>query len=119
MTTTAEFFALAILVGMVQGGTQALSRSLFASMVPRHRSGEFFGFFAVTEKFAGILGPALFAAAVALTGSSRAAILSVIVFFAAGAVLLALVDVEAGVRTARQAEREAAREELQSRSTGL
>ena len=54
---TAHFLILAILVGMVQGGTQALSRSLFASLIPRDKSGEFFGFFAVVEKFAGIFGP--------------------------------------------------------------
>lgn len=99
-----EFFALALLVGIVQGGTQALSRSLFASMVPRHLSGEFFGFFAVSEKLAGILGPALFAATIAVTGSSRAAILSVIAFFVVGGALLAAVDVRAGQRTAREAE---------------
>jgi UMF1 family MFS transporter len=99
-----DFLLLAFLVGTVQGGTQALSRSLFASMVPRHLSGEFFAFFAVSEKFAGLLGPALFAAAIALTGSSRAAILSVIGFFVVGAALLATVDVEAGRRVAREAE---------------
>ena len=49
-STPAHFLALAVLVGMVQGGTQALSRSLFASLIPRDRSGEFFGFFAVVEK---------------------------------------------------------------------
>jgi UMF1 family MFS transporter len=103
-TTAAHFIALAVLVGIVQGGTQALSRSLFASMVPRHLSGEFFGFFAVSEKFAGILGPAFFALAIALTGSSRTAILSVIAFFAVGAALLARVDVAAGQREAREAE---------------
>jgi UMF1 family MFS transporter len=99
-----DFLVLALLVGLVQGGTQALSRSLFASMVPRDLSGEFFAFFAVSEKFAGILGPALFAAAIALTGSSRAAILSVIGFFVVGGALLAAVDVGAGQRAARQAE---------------
>jgi UMF1 family MFS transporter len=102
--TARDFVALALLVGVVQGGTQALSRSLFASMVPRHLSGEFFAFFAVSEKFAGILGPALFAAAIALTGSSRTAILSVIGFFVAGAALLATVDVAAGREAARAAE---------------
>ena len=81
---------------MVQGGTQALSRSLFASMIPKTKSGEFFGFFAIFEKFAGILGPLLFSLAVTLTGSSRAALLSVIIFFVAGALLLARVDVERG-----------------------
>jgi UMF1 family MFS transporter len=84
----------------VQGGTQALSRSLFASLVPRRLSGEFFGLFAVSEKVAGIVGPGVFAAAIAVTGSSRVAILSVIAFFAVGALLLWKVDVEAGRRTA-------------------
>jgi UMF1 family MFS transporter len=93
--TTAHFFALAIAVGAVQGGTQALSRSLFASLIPRDRTGEFFGFFAVTEKFAGILGPAIFAATVAITGSSRGAILSVVAFFVVGAALLSKVRVSA------------------------
>jgi len=98
MASAVHFYALAILVGMVQGGSQALSRSLFASLIPRERSSEFFGFFAVTERTAGILGPLTFAAAIALTGSSRGAILSVIVFFIAGALILARVDVDAGQR---------------------
>lgn len=104
MTSALHFFLLAGLVGMVQGGTQALSRSLFASMVPPHKSGEFFGFFSVFEKFAGIFGPLFFAASLWLTGSSRNAILSVIVFFVIGAVLLALVDEEEGRRVAKAAE---------------
>jgi MFS transporter, UMF1 family len=104
MRTAAHFFLLAILVGMVQGGTQALSRSLFATMTPPHKSGEFFGFFSVFEKFAGIFGPLLFWLAIELTGSSRAAILSVIAFFAIGGALLALVDVPEGERAAREAE---------------
>ncbi len=98
MTTAAHFYVLAGLVGVVQGGTQALSRSLFASMIPPHKSGEFFGFFSVFEKFAGIFGPLIFAGTIAATGSSRNAILSVIGFFAVGAVLLALVDVQEGQR---------------------
>jgi UMF1 family MFS transporter len=102
--TATHFFALAVLVAMVQGGTQALSRSLFASLVPRHLSGEFFAFFGVADKFAGIFGPAVFAATIAVTGSSRAAVLSVIAFFAVGALLLLLVDVGAGQREARAAE---------------
>jgi UMF1 family MFS transporter len=101
MRTAAHFYVLAGLVGMVQGGTQALSRSLFASMVPRHKSGEFFGFFSVFEKFAGIFGPLIFAGTIAATGSSRNAILSVIGFFAVGAAILAQVDVEEGQRAAR------------------
>jgi UMF1 family MFS transporter len=96
MQTAVHFYLLAILVGMVQGGSQALSRSLFASMIPRERSSEFFGFFAVTERTAGILGPLTFAAAIAMTGSSRGAILSVIAYFIIGALILSRVDVEAG-----------------------
>ncbi len=106
MQNATHFFVLAILVGMVQGGTQALSRSLFASMIPTHKSGEFFGFYSVFEKFAGILGPLLFDVAIATSGSSRNAILSVIVFFIVGAILLSRVNVAEGQRIAR--EREAA-----------
>ena len=104
MTATWQFFALAILVGIVQGGSQALSRSLFARMIPKHKSSEYFGFFAVFEKFAGIAGPAVFAASIALFGSSRAAVLSVIVFFVVGALVLTRVDVTAGEAEAAAAE---------------
>ena len=105
MKTAAHFFVLAGLVGLVQGGTQALSRSLFASMIPQHKSGEFFGFFSVFEKFAGIFGPLIFAGTIAVSGSSRNAILSVILFFGVGALLLLRVDVPEGQRAAREAER--------------
>jgi len=105
MKTATHFFALAILVGMVQGGTQALSRSLFASMIPRHKSSEFFAFFGVFERYAGILGPLVFASMVEMTGSSRNAILAVLVFFIVGGAILAFVDVESGRRSARSAER--------------
>ncbi len=103
MTETWQFFALAFLVGTVQGGSQALSRSLFARMIPKHKSSEYFGFFSVFEKFAGVAGPALFAASVTIFGSSRAAVLSVIVFFIAGALVLTRVDVARGEAQARQA----------------
>ena len=106
MRTTAHFLTLAVLVGTVQGGAQALSRSLFASMIPRFKSSEFFGFFGVFEKFAGIFGPAIFATLVGISGSSRNAILSVIGFFVAGGTLLAFVDVQAGRQAARRAEAE-------------
>jgi UMF1 family MFS transporter len=107
MKTSRDFLVLAVLVGTVQGGTQALSRSLFASLIPRNRSGEFFGFFAVVEKFAGIFGPAVFWVINALTGSSRGAILAVIGFFAVGGLLLMMVDVEEGQREARAGDAEA------------
>ena len=96
MTTEWQFFTLAFLVGMVQGGSQALSRSLFARMIPKHKSSEFFGFFSVFEKFAGVAGPAVFAASVTIFGNSRAAVLSVIVFFILGALVLTRVNVAEG-----------------------
>ncbi len=106
MTTAWQFFALAFLVGTVQGGSQALSRSLFARMIPKYKSSEYFGFFAVFEKFAGIAGPALFAASVSLFDSSRAAVLSVILFFVLGALVLTRVDVAAGEAQARRSDGE-------------
>jgi UMF1 family MFS transporter len=104
MQTALHFYILATLVGTVQGGSQALSRSLFASMIPRSRSSEFFAFFAIFEKFAGIFGPAIFTGTILATGSTRNAILAVIGFFAVGGFLLALVDVSEGQRAAREAE---------------
>ena len=104
MTTTWQFFLLAALVGSVQGGCQALSRSLFASMVPRHRSAEFFGFYSTSGKFAGIAGPLIFAAVSQLTGASRLSILFLVVFFIVGGWLLTRVDLDAGRRQAREAE---------------
>jgi MFS transporter, UMF1 family len=107
MTTGVHFIVLAVLVGLVQGGTQALSRSLFASMIPRYKSGEFFGFFGVMDKFAGMMGPAVFAAVNAMTGSSRQGILSVILFFLVGGALLLTVDEDEGRRVARRAQAQA------------
>jgi MFS transporter, UMF1 family len=108
MSTAFHFFALAILVGLVQGGTQALSRSLFASMIPRQKSSEFFAFFGVFERYAGVLGPAVFAMVVSSSGEGRIAILAVLVFFIVGALLLTRVDVDAGRREARSGEQEIA-----------
>ena len=96
MTTVWHFFLLAFLVALVQGGSQALSRSLFARMIPRHKSSEFFGFFSVFEKFAGIAGPAIFAASLDLFDSPRLAVLSIVAFFVAGAFMLTRVNVAQG-----------------------
>ncbi len=107
LRTEGQFFVLCVLVGTVQGGTQALSRSLFASMIPKDKSSEFFAFFGVFERYAGVLGPAIFAWTVSQTGSSRNAILSVIAFFVIGAAILSFVNVEEGRRGARLAEQRA------------
>ncbi len=103
MTNAIHFVILALLVGAVQGGTQALSRSLFARLIPREQSAEFFGFFGVAEKFAGILGPGLFWIIDLATGQGRTAILSVIAFFVIGGAILAMVDVKSGEREAARA----------------
>jgi UMF1 family MFS transporter len=104
MRTKLHFYALACLVATVQGGSQALSRSMFATMIPRHKSSEFFAFFGIFEKFTGVLGPAIFASVVATTGSARLAILSIIAFFVVGGVLLSFVNLKEGQRAAREAE---------------
>ena len=99
-----EFWFLAWMVAIVQGASQALSRSLYAGMCPAPLSGEFFGFFSIMEKFSSFFGPLLFAAAIAIFGSSRPAVLSVIIFFVVGGWLLTRVNVEEGRRRAREAE---------------
>lgn len=103
MKTAVHFYVLAILVGLVQGGTQALSRSLFTTMVPKAQSSEFFGFFSTGEKFAGIIGPALFGLVGQLTGSSRWGITSVTFLMVAGAALLWRVDEQEGRSVAEKA----------------
>jgi UMF1 family MFS transporter len=100
MQTALHFFILAFAVGMVQGGSQALSRSLYGTMVPKSQAAEFFGFFATSSKFAGILGPLLFGLIGQLAGGSRLAILALIAFFVVGGVLLLFVDVDEGRRIA-------------------
>jgi len=95
-----HFWALAIAVGMVQGGTQALSRSIFASMIPKGQSGEFFGFFSTMEKFAGIAGPLLLGLIWAEGGDPRTGIVALAAFFIVGMILLAKVDVDEGRRAA-------------------
>ncbi|MEW5721772.1 MAG: MFS transporter [Thermodesulfobacteriota bacterium] len=104
MKTAWHFYILAFMVGTVQGGSQALSRSLYGAMVPRHKSAEFFGFFGTSSKFAGIMGPAIFALFSQVTGQSRLSIVALVVFFILGGLLLLKVDVEKGVRAAREAE---------------
>ncbi|MFP3340201.1 MFS transporter, partial [Micrococcus sp. SIMBA_131] len=68
MTTATHFYLLAIMVGFVQGGAQALSRSIFGSMVPDHRHAEFYGFYGISAKFSAIFGPFLFAFVGQVTG---------------------------------------------------
>jgi len=101
MTNAVHFFILAALVATVQGGAQALSRSLFARLIPPAKTSEYFGFYAVVERFATVLGPLVFTLSGMLTGSSRSAVLGMIAFFVVGGWLLSRVDVEAGERAAQ------------------
>ena len=91
MDSVTEFYVLAAVVGLVQGGVQAVSRSLYARFVPTEHSGEFFGFFNMLGRFAAIIGPILVGVTGVLTGSSRLGILSVVVLLVIGLVLLGLV----------------------------
>jgi UMF1 family MFS transporter len=97
-----EFWFLAWMVAVVQGGSQALSRSLYATMSPAAKSGEFFGLFAIMEKFSSLIGPLLFAGAALAFNSSRPAVLSLIVLFFIGIFLLTKVNVDEGRRVAQQ-----------------
>jgi len=93
MDSSAEFYALAVTIGLVQGGVQALSRSLYARMIPVDKSAEFFGFYNMLGKFAAVLGPLLVGAVSLASGSHRWGMLSVVVLFLIGGWLLARVDV--------------------------
>ncbi len=105
--TTRQFFVLAFMVAMVMGGVQALSRSLFATLIPKHKAAEMFGFFGVFDRFGGAIGAFVFGIVLAATGSSRPAILGLLVFFVVGALLLAFVNVDRGRRAAEEAEAQA------------
>ncbi len=100
LDTVVEFWFLAWAVAVVQGGSQALSRSLYSNLAPASQSGEFFGFFTAVARLGAVIGPLLFAGAVAVFGSSRPAVASLAVLFVLGGILLARVDVEEGRNTA-------------------
>jgi len=91
-----EFYLLAVVIGLVQGGVQSLSRSLYARLIPAGRSAEFFGFYNMLGKFAAVLGPILMGWVGVMTGSPRLGILSVLVLFVLGALLLLKVDLARG-----------------------
>ena len=92
--TATEFFVLGMIVGIVLGGTQALSRSLYGAMIPENASAEFYGFYSVFSKFSSIWGPVTFGLIKQITGSARLAIISLMVFFITGLILLAFVNEE-------------------------
>jgi UMF1 family MFS transporter len=104
LRTAAQFYVLGFFVGTVQGGAQALGRSLFATLIPKHKAGEMFGFFGVFDRFGGAFGSFVFGVSLSLTGSGRPAVLILVAFFGLGALLLGGVDVERGRRLAREAD---------------
>lgn len=91
-----HFWMMAVGVGMVQGGAQAISRSIYASMLPAGRSGHFFGLYNVSSKFAGIIGPAMCSVVAQVTGSLRLSVGVIAISFLAGLWVLSGVDVEKG-----------------------
>lgn len=91
-----QFWLLAFFVALVFGGCQAISRSLYGSLIPKGKEAEYYSFFAISDKFASILGPFIFALTADLTGSTRTAILSLSAFFLLGGLLLIRVDVDKG-----------------------
>ena len=88
------FFVLGMVVGVVLGGTQALSRSFYGAMIPEQASAEFYGFYSVFSKFSSIWGPVTFGVIEQVTGSARLAIISLMIFFIVGLILLGFVDEE-------------------------
>ncbi len=95
-----EFYALAAAIGLVQGGVQSLSRSLFARLVPADRPAEYFGFYNMLGKFAAIFGPLLIAVTASLTSNPRIAMSSIVLLLLAGMLLLWRVNTEQGARQA-------------------
>jgi UMF1 family MFS transporter len=104
MSNATHFLILGFGVSMVQGGAQALSRSLYGRMVPKAQSAEFFSFFSVSGKFAGIFGPLVFGLVSQLFNNSRLGIVSLIIFFITGGLLLTRVDEEKGIQVAKEAD---------------
>lgn len=101
LQTAWQFFALAFGIALVQGGTQGLSRSLFGSLIPQHKSAEFFSFFAVVSAVSSMMAPTVFGVVASVVGSNRVALASLSLFFIIGAVLLIRVDIQHGREVAR------------------
>ncbi len=104
MSSSEEFYILAVSIGLVQGGVQSLSRSFYARIIPKSKSAEFFGFYNMLGKFAAVLGPVLMGGVAVLAGDTRIAILSVAVLFIIGGVLLYFVDEKKGIQMAKELE---------------
>jgi len=102
MTSALHFYLLACMVGLVQGGSQATSRSIFSKMIPSGRNAEFFGFLSFTSRFFSFGGPLVFGLVKLISDSSRSALLAVAFFFVAGIILLTFVNLAKGEQEAKQ-----------------
>jgi len=91
-----HFYFLAGMVGLFQGGIQALSRSLYSRIIPHDKAAEFFGFYNMLGKFATVIGPLLMGSITILTGSTRIGILSILILFISGGIMLWRVDIVKG-----------------------
>ena len=99
ISSVSEFYMLAIIIGLVQGGVQALSRSFYAGIIPKNQSAEFFGFYNMLGKFAAVLGPVMMGIVSVTTQNPRISILSIAALFLVGGVLLCYVDEEKAKKT--------------------
>jgi len=104
MTEVWEFYVLALVIGLVQGGVQSLSRSMYARIIPADKAGEFFGFYNMLGKFATVLGPILMGIVGLATGSPRMSILVILILFLIGAIFLYFVDEQQGIQRAKELE---------------
>lgn len=104
MESEAEFYILAVVIGLVQGGIQSLSRSLYARLIPADKSAEFFGFYNMLGKFAAVVGPIMVGWVSLASGEPRLSLLSLLILFALGAWFLSRVDMNRGMRVARELE---------------
>ena len=102
MDQVGEFYVLAVVIGLVQGGVQSLSRSLYARIIPANKSAEYFGFYNVLGKFAAVLGPLMVGFTSLATGSPQLSLFTIVILFAIGGLLLYRVDERAGARIAQE-----------------
>lgn len=102
MTQTWHFFILAGMIGLFQGGIQALSRSLYTRLIPKEKAAEFFGFYNMLGKFAAVIGPFMLGTITVITGNVRLGILSILILFIIGGFLLIKVDIKEGEKMAKE-----------------
>ena len=102
MQESIHFYILAIAIGFFQGGIQALSRSLYLRLIPEAKAAQFYGFYNMLGKFAAVLGPLLMAMVTIWTGETRTSILSILILFIVGGIILSRVNIEEGEKMAKE-----------------